>query len=701
MSVARAKFATVRQFAPAPAWATIFALSALLLGQVSCGGGREKNVKRGKVNSQKLAQPDTRVPSSAIRRLSVKELRNTLLTLTNTSPQALEQLPPDSLTHSFDRVVNSQTMSPAHVDAYLAIAAETTDILLNERRLDQLSDACRDEFLPSARDEETTNISGNALSLDPDWSVAPPSKPQYSKTRYAPSPTVTYNHHFDATGSYGMEFSFHSNSRVDLEVLVDGRSVAKESGLRGQKTVSSRLQVLKAQGHSLEFKFSTSPEFHNLEINFQKISMVGPTDAKARRHKKERLACARGLVQDFAPRAYRRDLAKAEQETLNQLYARVSSSDGSVGGLRTLMQAILTSPYFLHLIEVGQAVPGEAGLYKLNSQEMASRLSYAICEEPPDAPLRRAASSDELTTPKQIEAQATRLFAKPCAETTVLRFFEHWLWLNRLPTLNKSPDTFPQYTSDVREGMRSEARRFLREMVWGQSDLQTLLSANYGWPDPRSAFLYGKSNIATNKKTRLPGERAGVLTLPGVLAVTSTFDSTSPVKRGIFILDQLLCDKPPSPPPEFDITPPLPDPKATTRERWAFHTGPNACATCHQSIDPIGFAFEEFDGIGQHRRRENGLAIDSKGGIPSIGVVDGSLSGAAPVARILADAPEVASCLAKQWLRFSLGRLETPADGSTLAQQTKAFQRKSLKEALLSMLTSEAFAHRREPGGQP
>jgi hypothetical protein len=394
-------------------------------------------------------------------------------------------------------------------------------------------------------------------------------------------------------------------------------------------------------------------------------------------------------------------LTSKEQSTLETLYTKVSASDGAVGGLRTLMQAILTSPHFLHLVEVGEAVAGEPGLYKLSSQEMASRLSYAICEEPPDAELRRAASDDKLKTSKQIGSHATRLFAKACAEKTVLRFFEHWLWLNRLPTLNKSPDAFPQYTSEVREGMRSEAKRFLREMVWGKSDLQTLLSANYGWPDPRSAFIYGKRNIATDKKTKLPGERAGVLTLPGVLAVTSTFDSTSPVKRGIFVLDQLLCDKPPSPPPEFDITPPLPDPEATTRERWAFHTGPNACATCHLSIDPIGFAFEEFDSIGQHRRSENGHPIDAKGGIPSIGVADRSLSGAAPLSRVLADAPEVANCLAKQWLRFSLGRLETPDDTATLDKQTRAFQAKSLREALLSMLTSEAFAHRRESPSQP
>ncbi len=700
MSVAPAQLAASRLFQSPSPWASTFALFAFLLSQGSCGGGREAKVKRGGVSTKNLTQPNTRVPSSAIRRLSVRELSNTLKQLVGASPQALEQLPPDSLSYSFDRVVNSQTMSPAHVDAYLAIAAETTDILLNERRLDDLAGACRDKIVPSARDDKTTAINGNALSLDPAWSVAPPKRPQYSKTRYAPSPNIAYNHHFDATGSYRMEFSFNANYKVDLEILVDGRSVVSERSLRGQKTVSATLEVQKAQGHSLEFKFSTTPEFHNLEINYQKLSFVGPKDSNAGRYKKERRACAKGLVRDFAPRAYRRDLSQEEQATLYDLYAKVSSSDGAVGGLRTLLQAILTSPHFLHLVEVGEAVPGEAGLYKLNSHEMASRLSYALCEEPPDAELRRAAASDSLTTSKQIASQATRLFSKPCAETTVLRFFEHWLWLNRLPTLNKSPEAFPEYTNDVRDGMRSEAQRFLSEMVWGKANLKTLLSAKFGWPDPRSAFLYGRSSISTNRKTKLPGERAGVLTLPAVLAVTSTFDSTSPVKRGVFILDQLLCDRPPPPPPDFDITPPLPDPEATTRERWAFHTGPNACATCHRSIDPIGFAFEEFDGIGRHRSRENGLPIDAKGGIPSIGVADGSLSGAAPVARLLADAPEVANCLAKQWLRFSLGRLETPDDRSILDKQTRAFQRKSLREALLSMISSEAFAHRREDRGR-
>ncbi len=609
---------------------------------------------------------------------------------------ALEQLPPDSLSHSFDRVVNSQTISPAHVDAYLAIAAETVDTLFNQHRLHSLSPACRDEIVPPAREKESTLIKGNALSLHPDWSVVLPARPQYSKTRYAPEPRVAYTHSFSATGSYRLAFSFDTNAKVKLEVFVDGRSVVTKSNLRGRQTISTTLDVQKAQGHALEFQFSTEPLFHNLEINYQKLEIVGPSDPGAKRYRKQRKACAEGLIADFATRAYRRNLTKEEGEALQALYDQASADGGAVGGLRTLLQTILTSPHFLHLVEFGEAVPDEPGLFKLNSAEMASRLSYSICEEPPDDELRAAAGADSLQSPKEIAAEAKRLFAKPCAESTVLRFFEHWLWLNRLPTLNKDPKAFPSYTEDVRAGMHAEARRYLREMVWGKSDLQTLLTANYSWPDERSAFLYGTKGLKVNKKSKLPKERSGVLTLPAVLAVTSTFDSTSPVKRGIFVLDQLLCDKPPSPPAEFDITPPLPDPSATTRERWAFHTGPNACATCHKVIDPIGFAFEEFDSIGQHRTRENGMPVDAKGGIPSIGLADGSLRGAAPIAQALARAPDVAQCLSRQWLRFTLGRLETPHDKETIDKQTLAFQEQSLRSALLSMISSKAFAHRRE-----
>jgi hypothetical protein len=166
------------------------------------------------------------------------------------------------------------------------------------------------------------------------------------------------------------------------------------------------------------------------------------------------------------------------------------------------------------------------------------------------------------------------------------------------------------------------------------------------------------------------------------------------VRRGVFVLEHMLCQELPLPPPELMVAPPPPDPNATTRERWEQHSADPTCAGCHALIDPIGFTFEEFDAIGQHRTEENGRAVDPTGGAPSIGKDDGTLAGAADLARAVADSPEAVSCFAKQWMRFTLGRLETDTDEDSLATVEEALASGSLKEALVSITATSAFTFR-------
>jgi hypothetical protein len=360
------------------------------------------------------------------------------------------------------------------------------------------------------------------------------------------------------------------------------------------------------------------------------------------------------------------------------------------------LEAIFSSPHFLFLVEIGDAVPGREGLYRLRPWEIASRLSYAICEQPPDAELRAAAENEALATAAQVEAQARRLFAKPCAQVTVERFFEYWLWLNRLPSLNKSAEAYPSFTEAVRAGMVAESKRFLSELVWKQdARIASLFDADYAWPDPDTAAIYGLPS-GDGEQTKMPGERAGILTSAGVLAVTASFDDTSPVRRGVYVLEKILCAGTPPPPSDLEIAPPLPDPDLTTRERWEAHSNDPVCASCHQLIDPIGFTLEEFDAIGQHRTTENGLPVDASGGVPTLGVDNGSIVGGAALAKVLAESTIVKSCVATQWLRFAAGRLETEADTETIATVATAFDQSTIRDALVSIVTTDTFLHRIE-----
>ncbi|HET6583623.1 MAG TPA: DUF1588 domain-containing protein, partial [Nannocystaceae bacterium] len=236
---------------------------------------------------------------------------------------------------------------------------------------------------------------------------------------------------------------------------------------------------------------------------------------------------------------------------------------------------------------------------------------------------------------------------------------------------------------------------FVRELLFVErAPLATLLSADYSWPDPRSAALYGLAPPAEQTRMQLPEERAGILTQPSVLAVTSTFDTTSPVRRGVFVLENVLCQELPPPPPGLMISPPPPDPNATTRERWEQHSSDELCAGCHSMIDPIGFTLEEFDAIGQHRTEENGRAVDPTGGAPAIGAADGTLVGGAALARAVAESPAAVSCFARQWLRFTLGRLETDTDDDSLATVEEALAAGSLVDALVSITATSSFTYR-------
>ncbi len=642
--------------------------------------------------------PDAEVSSAAIRRLSVHELGQTLEATVGFRPAALEQLPPDGLTFSFDRVVNAQTFSRSHLDAYGAIASEVAVRLMGERLLDDMVSGCPDAIVPPAVPATQAVVLGNQLSLGPDWAVTPTGDPNHGRTQFAPDPTAAYTHVFPSPGSYELSFAFNvATGAVDtLELFVAGNSVATMTGASGPSTFLASLSIDAPGGHPLDFSLRTEPDDSALDVVYQQVTIDGPRDEGAGLYESERRACASSIIDELTPQAYRRPVSSDERQRLQALYDATEQSDGQIVAMRTLLEAIFSSPHFIFLVEVGE--PTGHGVFALTDWEIASRLSYAICELPPDEELRAAAAAGGLRDANTRRAQAERLFGLPCARASVQRFFAQWLWLNRLPSLNKSQTDFPAYTDEVREGLVTETERFIEALFYEQdATLRTMFSADYAWPDARSAFLYGDGvEAAGTAPVSLPPNRAGVLTLPGTLAVTGSFEGTSPVRRGVFVLEQLLCQHPPPPPAELTIVPPLPDPNATTRERWAQHSADGACRSCHSTIDPIGFALEDFDGIGRHRTEENGLPVDAAGGVPSIGIADGDLFGGAELSRALADAEELRVCAAAQWLRFATGRLEVESDRADLEALAGRLGSESLRSAFIAAVTTRSFVERRE-----
>jgi hypothetical protein len=367
--------------------------------------------------------------------------------------------------------------------------------------------------------------------------------------------------------------------------------------------------------------------------------------------------------------------------------------------VQMVLQVMLMSPSFLYRVEHGAAnVAAGATVVPLTSWEVASRLSYFFLGSMPDDALFTAAAENELTTPEQVAAQARRLLSVTGGAATerIAQFFTEWLELVNLATLQKDMTAFPTFTPALGPAMLLETQTFVTKTIFGgPGDLATLLTAPYTYAPASVLALYGAGAGApdTDGKVMLdPTQRAGLLTQPAVLATFAKANATDPVHRGKFVFENLLCGTVPPPPANINITPPIITPNTTARERFAQHDASAVCAACHTYMDPIGLAFEDYDGIGRWRTTEGGMPIDVSGMLKGTDV-DGPFTGVVQLAQKLASSPQVAACAVKQLFRFGFGRYETPEDAPTLAQLASTFQTSQQKivELLVAMTQVPAF----------
>jgi hypothetical protein len=433
-------------------------------------------------------------------------------------------------------------------------------------------------------------------------------------------------------------------------------------------------------------------------------------------------ACARSFVTDFGRRAWRRRLDGAEGDALMAIFTGGQTDGGFNEGITRVIAVLLQSPQFLYRVEYDaptlaaaapEAVLDLPGAIRLTSHETAARLSYLIWGSMPDEALAAAADADRLSTPADLEREAIRLLADPRAHEVVASFHAAWLGLDRLDDLDKDPVVYPMFTPALRASFRAETTRFVEEVIWNrEGTLGALLGARYTFADAGLASFYGlpgsspisttASDVSDLQYVALdPSRRAGLLTQPSLLAVHAKANQTSPVHRGRFVREQFFCTTPPPPPSNVQIRPPKLDPRMTTRQRFAQHTADAFCAGCHVLLDPIGFGFEHYDGIGRWRDTESGLAVDASGNLTSTDV-DGPFNGAVELADRLAGSAQVSSCYATQWFRFGYGRGETTADACALVQLGDSLKATggNVRELLVALTQTDTFRYRRA-GGAP
>ncbi len=393
-------------------------------------------------------------------------------------------------------------------------------------------------------------------------------------------------------------------------------------------------------------------------------------------------ACTRKVLSDFGRRAFRRPVAEAELTPYLNLAAaarkRGASFQDSIGAGLT---AFLVSPDFLFRIEKPTAAMAPVDNYAL-----ASRLSYFLWSTMPDDELLRLAGAGSLRQPAVLTAQVRRMLRDPKARTLVDNFAGQWLELRRLESVTPDREKFPEFDEYLRMSMRQETEHFFENLIREDGNILDLLDAKHTYVNEKLARLYGIPGVKGPEFRRvdLKGTpRGGILTQGSVLTVSSYATRTSPVLRGKWILENVLNTPPPAPPPNV---PALDEAKsgtaASVRMQMEEHRKNPVCASCHSKMDPLGFAFENFDAIGKYRTKDGNFPVDSSGVLP-----DGrAFQGADQLTALLRrDRTQFAECVTDKMLTFALGRGLERYDRRTVKQITEKVAQQDYKFSALVM----------------
>ena len=419
----------------------------------------------------------------------------------------------------------------------------------------------------------------------------------------------------------------------------------------------------------------------------------------------EQDACAKTFIGTFGKRAFRRPLTAEESKGLTDFYAaqRTLSPGDFPGALRQVIAAVLMSPQFLYRWEITpKAVVKEGALVRFNSWEMASRLSYLVWGSMPDDTAFGLAEKNQLTTADQIDAEVRRLLKDTRARAAIADFFTQFLGVADVKSAAKDTKVYPAFTNELAASMVAETAAFAANAVIdGDGTLNTVFTSTDTFVDANLGKLYG---LAVTSPTVVPtkvkaGERGGILTQASFLTQHASADESNPVRRGKLVADRIICTEPLPPP---DVVPQVkePDPKLSVRERYELHDKDPCAAACHLMFDPIGYAFENYNGIGAYQTMDGGKAVNASGEI----LLDNSMKAfknAMELQQHFAKSAQVADCMGRQFLRYALRRRETKGDEGSLTATLKGFGNTGdLRELIVALTKSRVFTHRTPSMGE-
>jgi hypothetical protein len=635
-------------------------------------------------------------------------------------------LPSDTISASFDNIADVQMPSATVMQGYLRAAAYVSRVAVGDATVD-----------PTSTQYEV-----------------PRTKSQKGRVEDAPFGTrggTVVTHNFPADGNYKFQLLLHGEPtgflfgrtvrEAQMEVAIDGDRVAllkidrwmSESDPEGltvstppiyvragarrvaatfiQEFEGSEDDLIKPIDHTLAdtqigvgYGVTTLPHLRNLGI-VGPFEATGVSDHPARRAifscrptaPAEAVPCARKIVERIAAQAYRGPVSAAEVDELMRFYHEGAKAGGFEGGVRTALQAMLSSLHFVFRVEETPATAKPGTIYRISDVDLASRLSFLLWGTIPDSELIDVARRGGLSRPEMFDSQVKRLLADPRSSALGTRFAGQWLRLQDLYKVEPDALSFPYYDESLADAMSRETELLFDHLVRADRPALELLTADYTFVNERLARHYGISGVSGPdfRKVAYPDDkRRGLLGHGSVLTLTSHGNRTSPVLRGKWVMEVLLGSPPPPPPPNV---PDLEETKnakegrlLSVAEQLAQHRASPQCSSCHNVIDPIGLSLDHFDVTGAWRIKDRGVLVDTRGelydGTPLTGVADLR-------AALLARSDVVVTHFTERLLSYALGRRVEYYDMPTvrkIVREAKANDYR-LSSLILGVVKSPAF----------
>ena len=650
-----------------------------------------------------------------IRRMNRSEYNNTVRDLLGVDFKPAENFPSDDVGHGFDNIGDVLSLPPLLFEKYMDAAEQIADaaiLLYDPQNLPKQRFEAR-----KLRRHGSARFDGASQSY-----IIPSAGAVFAK--YAPAYPGRYRLRVEAGAQQaGTEFA-------KMQVELDSKTV-KVFDVKAQRNAMQVHSIevdLEAREYELAAAFINDyykPEAKNSRerdrnLYVRAIELEGPLelppDAFPASHRRLMIAqpakgksvrqAAEEILMPFIQRAFRRPVGKEELNPYVGLVERVVADDRSFGrGIQVAISGILVSPHFLFRIEEPSSADDAEEIQPLSQYELASRLSYFIWSSMPDDQLFSLASAGKLSDPKVLRQQVKRMLADDRSQALVDNFASQWLNLRNLEDIKPDPEKFGFFDEQLRNDMKRETELFFTAVMREDRSVLDLVTGRFSFLNERLAKHYGIEGVTGDDFRKVPLQdypRAGVLTQGSILTLTSNPDRTSPVKRGKWILVNVLGTPPPDPPadvPELAAAQKA-SPTATLKEQLALHRENASCAICHRQMDPLGLGLENFDAVGRWREKDDGQVIDPEGSLPNGDKFKSPLE----LIQVLGGRKEdFHRALAGKMLTYATGRGLQYYDRCAVDDIIKNMRKSENRFSALvtEIVLSEPFRKKRGDGGQP